>query len=457
MAVRELTPLRIVPNRIQPESDQRASVEIYRPFFLAGILSVLTAGCTLGAVALLGIALKGSYTADVWTPYVLAHANSQLYGWVGFFVMGFALQQHAPSKSRVRLFHRLAYWSLGLMAVGIGLRFAAEPLVKSDPSLWLPVGVFSCVLQFAAVALFLANTQITRHRTGEPLNWQARFVFASLGWLLIVAAAEPFYFANTHQADPAKGILFVAQYFPPYRDAQFLGFVTMMIFGVAFTKMNSCFGARPAHERLGRAALLLWNAGLIARMLGWISYFRADMQPGASLLYTFGGVALAFSAVLLVITTRLFERLDSSFSSHKFVRGAMAWLLISGALILLEPLHLRLIGAPFSHAYAGAIRHAITVGFISQMILGVGMHVIGRMNDIPDSAQKSLWVVFVLLNLGNAGRVGLQIATDYTPRTFVPMGMTGFVELTALVIWASYVSRPMLATLRFGRAQRLAV
>jgi hypothetical protein len=395
LAIRELTPLRIVPSR--PRADERASVEIYKPFFLAGILSVLTAGCTLGAIALLGIAIKGSYTADVWTPYVLAHANSQLYGWVGFFIIGFALQQHAPSKSKLKLFHQLAYWSLGLMAVGIGLRFAAEPLVKADPGIWLPIGVFSCALQFVAVLLFVVNTQTTRYRSGEPLTWQSQFVFASLFWMLVMAAAEPFYFALAHQADPVNGIMFVAEYFPPYREAQFLGFVTMMIFGVAFTKMNSCFGAKPAFESLGRAALVFWTAGLLARMFGWVQFFRAGMQPGSQWLYTFGGIVLAISAVLLVITTRLFERLDKRFASHKFVRSAMVWLLISGVLMLLEPLHLKLTGVPFSHAYIGAIRHAITVGFISQMILGVGMHVIGRMNDIPDSAQKELWFAFVLI------------------------------------------------------------
>ncbi|HLK15996.1 MAG TPA: hypothetical protein VKT78_14415, partial [Fimbriimonadaceae bacterium] len=238
-------------HRPAPDPDGRASVEIYRPFFLAGILSVLTAGCTLGAVALLGIAQQGSYIASVWTPYVIAHANSQLYGWVGFFIMGFALQQHAPSQSKLRLFYRLAFWSLGLMAVGIGLRFAAEPLVQANRAVWLPVGVGSCVLQLVAVLLFMTNTQVTRYRTGQPLTWQTRFVFGSLGWLLLVALAEPFVFANAHQADPLASIQFVAEYFTPYRDAQFLGSVTCMIFGVGLVKMNSCFGARPAREDLG--------------------------------------------------------------------------------------------------------------------------------------------------------------------------------------------------------------
>ena len=123
----------------------------------------------------------------------------------------------------------------------------------------------------------------------------------------------------------------------------------------------------------------------------------------------------------------------------------MAWLLIAGALLILEPLHLAAIGQPFSHAYIGAVRHAVTVGFISQMILGVGMHVIANMNDIPRSMQPRLWSVFALLNAGNLMRVGLEIGTDYSARSFLPMGFTGFVELLALFIWAAHVLRPMLA------------
>ncbi len=442
MAIRELTPLRIAS--LAPSGSDRAPVEIYRPFFLAGILSVLTAGCTLGAIALAGIALKGSYTADVWTPYVLAHANSQLYGWVGFFIIGFALQQHAPRADRLALFHRLAYLSLALMSVGIGLRFAAEPLVKSDPAVWLPIGVLSCVLQFVAVALFVVNTQVTRHRTGQPLAWQGGFILTSLAWMLIIAAAEPFYFALAHQADPVKGIMFVAEYFPPYREAQFLGFVALMIFGVALSKMNSCFHARPARREMALTALVAWNIGLLARMFGWVTYFRSEMEPGTNGLYLVGGALIATAAILLVIALRVFEPLAERLPSHKFIRGAFAWLLISGGLILLEPLHLRLTGHPFSHPYVGAIRHALTVGFISQMILGVGMHVVARMNDLPQSTQKQLWSAFLLINLGNAARVGLEVATDYSPGSFMPMGVTGFVELTGLAIWAWHVARPML-------------
>ena len=65
MATRELIPLRILPTVKHGTSPgDRASVEIYRPFFLAGIFSVLTAGCLLGAITLFRIGMKKSYTAS---------------------------------------------------------------------------------------------------------------------------------------------------------------------------------------------------------------------------------------------------------------------------------------------------------------------------------------------------------------------------------------------------------
>lgn len=441
MAVSErLVPLRVLPST--PPASARVVTTIHRPYFLMGILSVLTAGCLLGAIALLGIARQGSYLASAWTPYVLAHANSQLYGWVGFFVMGFSLQFHAPRRERARLFHQLAYLSLGLMAAAIAMRFFAEPLVAANRAVWLPVGIASGVLQVVSLGLFVANTAITRYSTGGGLTWPTKFVFASLGWWALVALAEPVYFATSHQADRMASVGFVAEWFAPYREAQFLGFVTNMIFGVALVKLHSCFGVREADRLGGNAGFFVWNIGLAVRMVGWVVYFHSGME--SPLLYTLGGILLASGAALLVRSLRIFELLETRMSAHKFVRAAMGWLLIAGLLLLLEPLHLRAIGAPFSHAFTGAVRHAITVGFISQMILGFGLHVVNRHADVPDALVKALWPTFMLLNLGNTARVLLEIGTDYSSAAFAPMGITGFIELTGLVIWGAYLARTML-------------
>jgi hypothetical protein len=165
-------------------------------------------------------------------------------------------------------------------------------------------------------------------------------------------------------------------------------------------------------------------------------------------LYQFGGIALAVGAIHLAVASGIFGRLESNLPSHKFLRAAYGWLLISGLLMVVEPVHLGWTGQQFSHAYVGGIRHAVTVGFISQMIIGVGTHVAARMND---ARPPVLLLTFVLLNLGNLGRVALEIATDYTPRAFAPMGFTGFIELTGLALWAAAMIRlmfPRLVALR---------
>ncbi len=445
MVTRDLIPLRVLPTvKHGPSPNDRASVEIYRPFFLAGIFSVLTAGCLLGAIALLGIALKGSYTASAWTPYVWAHANSQLFGWVGFFVIGFALQQHAPTVSKLDAFHRLAAASLWLMAAGIALRFVAEPMAQVDPKVWVPVGVGSTILQLIAILLFHYNSAVNRHRSGAGLTWPAVFVFASLFWLTLVAAVEPFIFVMTHQANPADSISFVAKWFAPYREAQFLGFAAMMIFGVALVKMNSCFGFAKPDRSLGILGFTMWMLGLCLRIVGWQVFYDSGMNPGSSGAYRVSSILLFGGAVAIVWSLGIFRKSTETIRSLKFIRAAFAWLLVAGALMLFESNHLSMIGAPFSHAFTGGIRHALTVGFISQMIIGVSLHVMAVMNDLDESVQSPLWSAFWLLNLGNFGRVSLEIATDFTPRAFAPMGITGFIELIGLMVWAAAMVRPML-------------
>ena len=446
MSIRELHSLPMHRSAPMLKAADRASVEIYRPFFLAGILCVLTVGCLLGAVALFGIGRSGTYTSSAWAPYILAHANSQLFGWVGFFVMGFALQQHAPSVARVALFHRLAWASLFFMATGIALRFIAEPMVHANRDVWVPVGSVACIFQAVAVGLFIFNTGYTRHRSGGGLVWQTRFVFASLFWLFVISIAEPFVFAYTHQPDRLTSIEFVARWYPVLREAQFLGFVAMMIFGVSLVKLHSCFGVKQANSSLGQAGFLLWTGGLVMRMIGWAYAFNNEFAPGSQFFFFMGGITIAFAAVILIVASRIFEPVEEGLRSHKFVRGAFIWLVIAGGLMVRESLHLRSIGTPFSHAYTGAIRHAVTVGFISQMILGFGSHVVARMNDLDERRLPSLWSVFILLNVGNTARVTLEIATDFTLAAYAPMGITGFVELLGLAIWAYHVARPLLSS-----------
>ena len=432
---KSLTPLRVLSCGVSLESD-RAEVDVYRPFFLAGIISVLTVGCLLGAISLIGIASKGSFTQPAWSPFILAHANSQLFGWVGFFVMGFAMQQHGTSKKNLLAFRRLANWTLGLMSTGIVVRFAAEYLAALQPGRWTWMGILAGMAQLIAVVLFFVNTGRHRFRSHEPIQWPALFVFSSLGCLLLISILDPVIFAFTHQTDSLSSTLFLARWMSPLRELQFLGFVSMMIFGVAASKFPGCLGFRPVNRAWGLLAYGAWMSGLALRVAGWSIYFDHDMERDFSILYRLGADFLWLGAVAMSLSLRVFEHALKPNASQQFIRAAFGWLLVAGVLLLLEPFHLAAFGAPFSHAYTGGIRHALTVGFISQMILGVGYHLASRMKGDDQGSVSLLAFVWLLINLGNLGRVSLEIATDYSRAAYGPMGITGVIELAGFAIWA---------------------
>jgi hypothetical protein len=93
----------------------------------------------------------------------------------------------------------------------------------------------------------------------------------------------------------------------------------------------------------------------------------------------------------------------------------------------------------FSHAYYGATRHAITVGFVSLMIVGVASRVVPTLNGVDLHALPGLWLPFVLLNFGCALRVTSQTATDFAPWAFVPAGFSGLFEVSGLALWGTHL------------------
>ena len=79
---------------------------------------------------------------------------------------------------------------------------------------------------------------------------------------------------------------------------------------------------------------------------------------------------------------------------------------------------------------------SLTVGFIMMMIVGVSSKVVPTLSGVDVKSANSLWPTFVLLNLGNLTRVSFQIATDFSPDAYAVMGVSGFIEVVGLTLWA---------------------
>lgn len=140
--------------------------------------------------------------------------------------------------------------------------------------------------------------------------------------------------------------------------------------------------------------------------------------------------------MLLVVQLRVFTRTTHPDRSWKFVRTAYVWLLIAVFMMPLLMPYGAWVGEGFSHAFWGAHLHAFTVGFISMMILGVSSRVVPILAGVDSRRLSLLWGPFILLNIGCAGRVALQVLTDFRPGiAYGLLGATGVVELAALAWW----------------------
>src|ERR1700758_1468472 len=121
-------------------------------------------------------------------------------------------------------------------------------------------------------------------------------------------------------------------------------------------------------------------------------------------------------AFLLARQVGVFSKPLQPDRTFKFVRAAYIWLLFSSLMMPFFPLYGVLTRKVFAHAYMGSHRHAFTVGFISLMIMGVSSRVVPILAGMDSNRINSLWVPFILINLGCSGRVLLQVLTDFVPR-----------------------------------------
>ena len=411
---------------------------IYRPFFLAGVATVLTLGCVWGAINLFSIGWKQSFSAVSYS-WVLAHGHAMVFGFVGLFVMGFAYQAIPRFKHTALWRPRLAFSTLPLMIAGIILQTVAHLL--SPPSLSLQV--LASAIQFVAVVVFAAVMAQTMWQSGKPESYD-RFVYAGLAWFVIAAIANPVIFKLFELPGTREQLLFnLATFNIPYRDVQLLGLAVVMILGVSIRFLPHAYGFREPSKQW--ISFLFWGVNL--SIFAGVVCFIAGMISGNHWLLALqwlAAIALLVIAVATPFQYRLFGAVPEQENDRglKFIRAAHVWFIIATAMLVFTPIYnfgiyMPLTGSqvPFSHAFFGAYRHALTVGFIMMMIVGVSSKVVPTLSGLEVKRTNSLWPTFLLLNAGNLTRVSFQIATDFSPSAFPVMGISGFIEVVGLTLW----------------------
>lgn len=424
---------------------------IYRPFFLAGIAVVLSLGAVWGAYLLVRIALAGRFTA-VGLHEVNAHGHAQIFGWVGLFVMGFAYQAF-PRFKQTTLWHPMVAWiSFGLMLSGLTVRSVLEPVADGLDTVGL-IAVAASAIEMIAAGLFALVIAATGRASGKSFTVQDGYIAAALFWFVVQAGFETVYFAATLQAGPNELVPLVAAWQGALRDLQIHGFATLMILGMSQRILPHLFGFRAPGRRLALWCLAGLNLAVVGEAVGLI-LMRLHSHGWAILWYA-SVFVLVGCVVALVRGFGIFRPIGGSDRSRKFIRMAYTWLLVSLGMLTMLPVYqfallpmfnpgAAAVRTGFSHAYYGATRHAITVGFLSLMIVAVASKVVPILRGADPKALSRLWLPFALINIGCALRVIGQTATDFADWVFPVAGLSGMLEVTGLAIWGIHLAGLML-------------
>jgi hypothetical protein len=431
-----------------PEYQPGPADVIYRRFFRAGILTMFTFGCVLGAMNLAIMAARGQLASLDMRAITWAHAHAQVAGWVTFFVMGFAYQA-IPRFKFTTLWHPLiASRSLFVMAVALTARTLADIWV-TNPA-WALAGKIGAAGELAVVLTFAVILIQTIRKSASPREPYEEFLLVALGWMIAAFVFDWWMFAASATVNGEDAwVRFISLYDAPWRDLQLAGFAGGMILGVSQRFLPFIYGFREVPPHTARLVLYLWNLGVAGNVVAYSMLVRTG-EPMWGLLLELCILARFVSVLLLVRSFGLFSIKVERDRSLPFLRAAYFWALAAIAMLALAPVYDALLGVGFSHAYFGGYRHAFTVGFISMMILGVSSKVVPVLGGLDPQRLSSLRATFWLVNLGNLMRVVFQILTDRYSWAYPLMGISAWLEVTGLILWAidlwhTMASRPSLA------------
>lgn len=454
----------------------------HEPFIYAALFIALTAGFGYGALMVGSLAL-GILPGAWWGPVVQAHGHAQLFGWVGLMVLGMGLY-FLPRLYGTRLqgVSRAPY-AFGLLASGIVLRVIVQPMlgfnffndVTEQIGQWL--WALSAGLELVGILLLGSMLRLTK-QAAKPLNTKSpayatepfmRIALLSLFLALLVKAVGVWNATVQNKSTVA----------PSFENI----IITLMLYGLA-VPMAMVFSTRtlPLFLRLAppprnelRKLALVYGIGLVLVLLPSLILMPESMALPSMLLQNtrtllapwvnplWGLGLLLLNLCILVFLWQLdllrlrqpwvVNRAPNTRPDLDYLRkptreqypdageygrfelllySAFAWLAFAVILNLA-----RLLGelTGWVSISADTARHALAVGFITLLILGMAARMVPGFSHKKRLAYPQLvMVTFLLGNLAAFLRVVPTLFPDKEVALLL-WGLSGVIGWAAIAVF----------------------
>jgi hypothetical protein len=368
---------------------------LYRGFIRAAIIFALTGGAAFGMHLLADIHLGDGFRLDT-LKFAQAHANVQLYGWIGLFILGFAYHAIPRFKNAQLRLGGTASLSLILIIASLATRFVGQSFLDRGAAFG-GLLVSSGILLLLGYGAFVLSMIVTVRRAESETEFYEKFIVASLVWGLVSVVLN--LAALLQMVDGGSALL------PPetkglLRHVQFYGFIALMVIGVSYRLLPGFLGIDTANSVVAGWVFALFNMGIVL----WIV---AEVTGNSSLSIAAYGIEL-IAAVMAVISLKIFQPQRAAIEIvgegpffRWYIQLAYVWLLVALAMIVGGSLYRAWNLTPLTHSYLDAYRHAFAMGFVATIILGIAQRVLPVWEGKTVYSTRLMAAVFILVTVGN--------------------------------------------------------
>lgn len=405
----------------------KTAERIHRPFIMAAVMITLTLGAGWGAWLLWRIGIHHDFEA-VAASHVVAHGEAQLWGVIGLFIVGISLRTVLVDavRSRAGQYTCIGLFALTLLSLTAGFAWSLAPATL------LGVGLVSASALLGLSLVFWC-VQIQLLWSKWRATW-SRAVMISGAWLTIWAAATCLLRWQTGSAGPET-----------FSNSARLLLIELAVFGFA---MNSIYGfgqmLLPGFLRTGRTRSWAIETAFWLHNFGVAMIVATSAGIASRILSVAGITAIAAGTIFYAIGQHVF--IGKPRASRRPEQGhrlldwyiplAFFWLILS--MLLLVGAHIYEGVAQISppHAFIGAVRHGLTVGFMTTLILGVGQRLLPVLEHSILRLPGFIAPILILIAAGNLLRVTSELATIWASPAYAWMPISAVLEWMALVLFS---------------------